>query len=120
MKELIEQRAYFLYLKRGKLNGYHAEDWKQAEKEIYAELDAKKKQETQRQTPVAKPEIKAAPAAAVKVAVAQAEPVKPAMTEKRAAPAPAAAAEKPAEEPRAKSRLIAPTKPAGKTAKKRK
>jgi len=36
MREMIEQRAYELFLKRGGVHGYHMEDWLQAEKEIAA------------------------------------------------------------------------------------
>ncbi len=45
MKEMIEKRAYHLFLKRGGAHGYHMQDWMLAEKEIKAELDAKKKTE---------------------------------------------------------------------------
>jgi hypothetical protein len=34
MREMIEQRAYELFLNRGGVHGYHMEDWLQAEKEI--------------------------------------------------------------------------------------
>jgi hypothetical protein len=36
MREMIEQRAYELFLKRGGVHGYHMEDWYQAEQEIAA------------------------------------------------------------------------------------
>jgi hypothetical protein len=42
-KEMIEKRAYHLFLKRGGLHGYHMQDWVQAEKEITAEIEAGKK-----------------------------------------------------------------------------
>ena len=68
MKELIEKRAYHLFLKRGGIHGYHMQDWVQAEKEIKAELEAKKKNENKPAiTPqkVEQPkEVKAAPSAA--------------------------------------------------------
>jgi hypothetical protein len=41
MKEMIEKRAYHLFLKRGGLHGYHMQDWVQAEKEIKAEVGKK-------------------------------------------------------------------------------
>lgn len=34
MREMIEKRAYELFLERGGVHGYHMEDWLQAEKEI--------------------------------------------------------------------------------------
>ena len=40
MREMIEKRAYQLFLKRGGAHGYHMQDWVQAEKEIAAELEA--------------------------------------------------------------------------------
>ena len=43
MKEMVEKRAYHLFLKRNGAHGYHMQDWVQAEKEIKAELEAKKK-----------------------------------------------------------------------------
>ena len=39
IKELIEKRAYQLFLDRGGEHGYHIEDWLQAEKEILAQLE---------------------------------------------------------------------------------
>ena len=44
-KEMIEKRAYHLFLKRGGIHGYAMQDWMQAEKEIISELSAKKKAE---------------------------------------------------------------------------
>ncbi len=38
VQERIEHRAYDLYLKRGKVPGFHEEDWACAEKEILAEI----------------------------------------------------------------------------------
>jgi hypothetical protein len=46
MREMIEKRAYELFLKRGGVHGYHSEDWLKAEKEIKAEIEAKKKNES--------------------------------------------------------------------------
>ena len=43
MREMIEKRAYQLFLKRGGAHGYHMQDWVQAEKEVTAEIAAKKK-----------------------------------------------------------------------------
>lgn len=43
MREMIEKRAYQLFLKRGGAHGYHMQDWVQAEKEIAAEIAGKKK-----------------------------------------------------------------------------
>jgi hypothetical protein len=39
LKELIEKRAYQLFLNRGGEHGYHIEDWLQAEKEIMIQLE---------------------------------------------------------------------------------
>jgi hypothetical protein len=39
IKEMIEKRAYELFLDRGGGHGYHIEDWLQAEKEIMAQLE---------------------------------------------------------------------------------
>ena len=39
VKEMIEKRAYQLFLERGGVHGYHIEDWLQAEKEIMAQLE---------------------------------------------------------------------------------
>jgi hypothetical protein len=41
IKEMIEKRAYELFLDRGGVHGYHIEDWLQAEKEIVAQLEKK-------------------------------------------------------------------------------
>jgi hypothetical protein len=45
LKELIEKRAYHLFLKRNGAHGYHMQDWVLAEKEVRAEQEAKKKAE---------------------------------------------------------------------------
>jgi hypothetical protein len=75
MKEMIEKRAYHLFLKRGGLHGYHMQDWVLAEKEIKAEVEAKKKSETKpaASAPKAEPpkEVKAASASIVKAYPAQ-------------------------------------------------
>jgi hypothetical protein len=46
IREMIEKRAYQLFLKRGGAHGYHMADWIQAEKEVTAESASKKKNET--------------------------------------------------------------------------
>ncbi len=40
--EMIEKRAYELYLARGSVGGYAEKDWIQAEKDVRAELERKK------------------------------------------------------------------------------
>ncbi|MBP7654665.1 DUF2934 domain-containing protein, partial [Candidatus Dependentiae bacterium] len=39
MNELIAERAYYYFLKRGGVHGYHHQDWSRAEAEIKAELE---------------------------------------------------------------------------------
>jgi hypothetical protein len=34
IRELIEQRAYEIFLERGGVHGYHMEDWLRAEREV--------------------------------------------------------------------------------------
>ncbi len=46
VQERIEHRAYDLYLKRGKIPGFHEEDWACAEKEILAEIEQGEKIDT--------------------------------------------------------------------------
>ena len=58
IQERIEHRAYDLYLKRGKIPGFHEEDWNQAEKEVLAEVEAVKKAEARRQAAVKAAPIK--------------------------------------------------------------
>ena len=82
MKEMIEKRAYVLFLKRGGIHGYHMQDWVQAEKEIRAEVGAGKKAETKPvvSAPKAEPpkEVKTAPASVTKAYPAQSSaPAKP-------------------------------------------
>ncbi|MCU0608393.1 MAG: DUF2934 domain-containing protein [Chitinispirillaceae bacterium] len=67
VKEMIEKRAYHLFLKRGGVHGYAHQDWQQAEKEITAEIEAKKK-------------------AGAKAAQAPAAPLKPKAAEVKPAP----------------------------------
>ena len=57
--EMIERRAYELFLARGGLNGYAIQDWIQAEKDVMAEVD-KKKSKTAQQKPAEKPAEKVA------------------------------------------------------------
>lgn len=54
VQQLIEKRAYELFLSRGSINGYASQDWAQAEKEVYAELEKNKEKQVQ-QKPVEKP-----------------------------------------------------------------
>lgn len=59
-KKKVEKRAYELFLARGGVDGYHIQDWNQAEKEIReeekkaaeAEKKAKPTKETQKPEPV--------------------------------------------------------------------
>jgi hypothetical protein len=53
--EMIERRAYELFLARGGLNGYAIQDWIQAEKDVMAEIDNKKKAKATSQKPAEKP-----------------------------------------------------------------
>jgi hypothetical protein len=54
VQQMIEKRAYELFLSRGSVNGYASQDWAQAEKEINAELEKNKAKQVQ-QKPVEKP-----------------------------------------------------------------
>lgn len=75
VKEMIEKRAYELFIKRGGVHGYAMEDWQQAEKEILGELAVEKKTE-QRQS--AGPVVAgAAPVRPVSTGPATAEKPKP-------------------------------------------
>jgi hypothetical protein len=60
LREMIEHRAYELFIKRGGVHGYHMEDWMQAEREVLAETGADKKTEVRR--PVIPGKAVAAPA----------------------------------------------------------
>jgi hypothetical protein len=51
--EMIERRAYELFLARGGVNGYAIQDWAQAEKDVMAEVE-KKKAKTQAPKPAEK------------------------------------------------------------------
>jgi hypothetical protein len=90
IKEMIEKRAYHLFLKRGGVHGYSVNDWFEAEKEIFAELEAKKKSEP---APAMKPAKAESP-------VSPAKPLTPATPSTPPAPAPPAA--KPNVKPAAK------------------
>jgi hypothetical protein len=86
IKEMIEKRAYHLFLKRGGLHGYSVQDWFQAEKEIFSELDAKKRTEAPAAVKPAKAETPAPPRASPVASPAPAvSSVKPATVQKPAA-----------------------------------
>jgi hypothetical protein len=82
VRELIEKRAYHLFLKRGGIHGYHMQDWVQAEKEIKAEQEAKKKSENkpsiapQRIEPPKEIKVTPSPSTTAKPAPIPAAPVK--------------------------------------------
>jgi len=76
MKKKIEQRAYEIYLKRGKAPGDAKSDWEKAEREILAEVNSSK------QSPVVKEPAAAKPATAPKPAVAPAQTVRPTQAKK--------------------------------------
>ncbi|KMQ50281.1 hypothetical protein CHISP_2851 [Chitinispirillum alkaliphilum] len=65
VKELIEKRAYELFLKRGAQDGYHIQDWIRAEQEVMAELEKKPASESS-QTTKKQPAKTTAPKAATK------------------------------------------------------
>jgi hypothetical protein len=54
-REIIERRAYELFLARGGEKGYAIQDWLQAEINVFAELDNKKQDKQDQNTPVQKP-----------------------------------------------------------------
>jgi hypothetical protein len=54
-RELIERRAYELFLARGGDKGYEIQDWLQAEKNVLSELDNKKRDKQGQNMPVQKP-----------------------------------------------------------------
>jgi hypothetical protein len=70
IKKKIEQRAYEIYVKRGKAQGNAKSDWEKAEGEILAELNAPK------QGTIVKEATAPAPAAVIKSTPAPA-PIKP-------------------------------------------
>lgn len=41
LNERVAQKAYELYLKRGQIDGYHVQDWLEAEKLVMAEMGSK-------------------------------------------------------------------------------
>lgn len=81
VKNLVEKRAYELFLKRGGKHGYALQDWFQAEKEVMAETESKKKDET-RAAPVNKIAPKVQPIAGA----ASSSAPKPKATGERTAP----------------------------------
>lgn len=81
IKEMIEKRAYHLFLKRGGVHGYSVQDWFQAEKEIFAEIEAKKAAEAGQSARPAKAEVPSStPAPAPAAAAAPAPAAKPKAT----------------------------------------
>jgi hypothetical protein len=54
-REMIERRAYELFLARGGEKGYAMQDWLQAEKNVFAELDNKKRDKQGQNKPVQQP-----------------------------------------------------------------
>ena len=103
IKEMIEKRAYHLFLKRGGLHGYSVQDWFQAEKEIFAEIESKKKAEPQAAVKPAKVEPPAPAKPAPAAAPTPAKPAAPAPV-KPAAATPAPAAAKPSAKPSKKGK----------------
>jgi hypothetical protein len=55
IREIIETRAYELFLARGGEKGYAMQDWLQAEKNVLSELENKKRDEQGQNMPVQKP-----------------------------------------------------------------
>ncbi len=53
-RELIEKRAYELFLSRGGKDGYAMQDWLQAEQIVHAEIDSQKKDKQARNKPAEK------------------------------------------------------------------
>lgn len=90
VRELIEKRAYELFLNRKGEHGYHIQDWIQAEKDVMAQLEKKPASEaaaTPRKKTVKEPAPKApAPATAAPQKAPAAKPQAPAA--KAATPAP--------------------------------
>lgn len=83
VREMIEKRAYELFLKRNGEHGYHIQDWIQAEKDVMAELEKKSASEAK-----VEPQEKAAAQPAPKAeAPAKAAPKKSAPAKKTSAPA---------------------------------
>jgi hypothetical protein len=75
MKKKIEQRAYEIYLKRGKAPGDAKSDWEKAEREILAEVNSSKQPPVFKEPAAAKPVM--APAPTPKPVVTPAQPNKP-------------------------------------------
>ena len=81
MKEMIEQRAYALYLRRGKIPGFHEEDWQQAERELLSEIEARKKSAAAQVVAAAMPSRQPAaakPAETARIKPKEITPIKPA------------------------------------------
>jgi len=57
VREMIEKRAYQLFLERGGLHGYHIQDWLQAEKEILTQFDKRNDMRAAKKAPAAAPAI---------------------------------------------------------------
>ena len=75
MKKKIEQRAYEIYLKRGKAPGDAKSDWEKAEREILAEVNSSKQPPVVKEPAAAKPVT--VPAPTLKPVVAPAQTKKP-------------------------------------------
>ena len=72
VREMIQKRAYEIYLERGGLHGNHISDWIQAEKEITAKIEHQRK-EGESKPPAALPAKPAPIAAPAKAAPASAK-----------------------------------------------
>ncbi|MFP4013779.1 MAG: DUF2934 domain-containing protein [Chitinispirillaceae bacterium] len=90
VREMIEKRAYELFLNRNGEHGYHIQDWIQAEKDVMAELEKKSASEAK----VEKHREKAAEPAPKTETPAKAAPKKAAPAKKTSAPAKKRAAKK--------------------------
>lgn len=78
VKELIEKRAYHLFLERGAVEGYHIQDWIQAEQEVMTKMEKKSASTVTTKKAAPKPKT-----AAVK---SKAEPEKTTVAKPSAAP----------------------------------
>ncbi len=87
VRQLIEKRAYELFLKRNGAHGYHIQDWIQAEKEVMAEMEKKSASEAK----VEPKKKEAAPKAEAPAAAPKKAPVPKAEAPKAETPAPAKA-----------------------------
>jgi hypothetical protein len=75
MRKKIEQRAYEIYLKRGKAPSDAKSDWEKAEREILAEVNSSKQPPVVKGLVAAKPVT--VPAPTPKPAIAPAQTVRP-------------------------------------------